>query len=42
MVRNEDHRRLCAALRRLPVEQQTLLELHYWDDLDAAQLAEVF
>jgi RNA polymerase sigma factor (sigma-70 family) len=33
---------LCAALRTLPVEQQTLLELHYWDGLDAAALAEVF
>jgi RNA polymerase sigma-70 factor (ECF subfamily) len=30
------------ALRALPVEQQTLLELHYWEELDAQQLAEVF
>ena len=30
LVRNEDHRRLVAALRTLPIEQQTLLELHYW------------
>ena len=29
------------ALRHLPVEQQVLLELHYWHDLDAAALAEV-
>ena len=29
------------ALRRLPVEQQILLELHYWHDLDAAALAEM-
>ena len=42
LARNEDHRRLCEALRALPVEQQTLLELHYWEDLDAAALAEVF
>lgn len=42
MARNEDHRRLQEALRQLPVEQQTLLELHYWEDLDAAALAEVF
>ena len=42
LARNEDHRRLCAALRTLPVEQQTLLELHYWDGLDATALAEVF
>jgi RNA polymerase sigma factor (sigma-70 family) len=40
--RGEDHRRLCQALRQLPVEQQTLLELHYWEELDAAALAEVF
>ncbi|MEO7731670.1 MAG: sigma-70 family RNA polymerase sigma factor [Kofleriaceae bacterium] len=29
------------ALRQLPVEQQVLLELHYWHDLDAAALAEM-
>jgi RNA polymerase sigma factor (sigma-70 family) len=40
--RGEHHRRVCAALRELPVEQQTLLELHYWEDLDAAALGEVF
>jgi RNA polymerase sigma factor (sigma-70 family) len=42
LVRNEDLRRLCAALRTLPVEQQTLLELHYWEDFDAAALGEIF
>lgn len=42
MAKNEDHRRLQEALRQLSVEQQTLLELHYWEDLDAAALAEVF
>jgi RNA polymerase sigma factor (sigma-70 family) len=31
-----------AALRELPVQQQVLLELHYWHDLPAADLAEVF
>jgi RNA polymerase sigma-70 factor (ECF subfamily) len=31
-----------AALRQLPVEQQLLLEFHYWHDLDAGQLAEMF
>ena len=29
-------------MRTLPVEQQTLLELHYWEGLDAAALAEIF
>jgi RNA polymerase sigma-70 factor (ECF subfamily) len=33
---------LRTALRELPAEQQLLLELHYWHDLDAAALAEVF
>jgi RNA polymerase sigma-70 factor (ECF subfamily) len=34
--------RLREALRQLPAEQQLLLELHYWHDLDAAALSEVF
>lgn len=42
LARSEAHRQLCAALRTLPVEQQTLLELHYWEELDAAALAEIF
>lgn len=33
---------LRAALAKLPAEQQLLLELHYWQDLDANALAEVF
>lgn len=33
---------LRAALRRLPVAQQVLLEFRYWHDLDAAALAEMF
>ena len=40
--RDDRHRRLCAVLCELPLEQQTLLELHYWEDLDAAALGEVF
>ena len=42
MARNQEHKQLIEALRRLPVEQQTLLELHYWEDMEIAQLAEVF
>jgi len=30
------------ALRCLPAAQQTLLECHYWQDLDAAALSEIF
>jgi RNA polymerase sigma factor (sigma-70 family) len=33
---------LRAVLRELPAEQQLLLELHYWHDLDAPALAEIF
>jgi RNA polymerase sigma-70 factor (ECF subfamily) len=42
IARNQEHRQLVEALRALPVEQQTLLELHYWEDMDIAALAEVF
>jgi RNA polymerase sigma factor (sigma-70 family) len=42
LARDQEHRHLLDALRHLPVEQQTLLELHYWENLDAAQLAVVF
>jgi len=41
LARNESHRQLVEALRALPVDQQMLLELHYWDELDAAELAAV-
>ena len=42
MARNQEHRRLIEALQHLPVEQQTLLELHYWEDMQIAELAEIF
>ena len=42
LARNQEHRRLIEALQKLPVDQQTLLELHYWEDMDIAALAEVF
>jgi RNA polymerase sigma factor (sigma-70 family) len=35
-------RQIHEALVRLPLAQQALLECHYWHDLDAAALAEVF
>lgn len=41
-IQREDRGRLLAALRALPVEQQILLEMFYWEDLDRDQLAEVF
>jgi RNA polymerase sigma factor (sigma-70 family) len=42
LARKAEHQRVLAALRQLPVEQQTLLELHYWEDLDVAELSTVF
>src|SRR6185295_12917475 len=37
-----DIERLRLALATLPAEQQLLLELHYWHELDAEALGEVF
>lgn len=42
IARDQAHRRLLDALRTLPVEQQTLLELYYWEELEVAQLAQIF
>lgn len=42
LARDEEHQQLIDALQHLPVEQQTLLELHYWQDVDIADLAEIF
>jgi RNA polymerase sigma factor (sigma-70 family) len=42
LARRQEEARLLAALRQLPLDQQLLLELHYWEDLDAEQLAAVF
>ena len=40
--RARERGRLHEALTRLPAEQQLLLEYHYWHDLDAAALGEIF
>jgi RNA polymerase sigma factor (sigma-70 family) len=42
MARNQEHRALIEALQHLPVEQQTLLELHYWEDMEIAELSKIF
>lgn len=42
IARKEDRARLLDALRELPIDQQMLLELHYWEELERDQLAEVF
>jgi RNA polymerase sigma-70 factor (ECF subfamily) len=41
MIKDADKLRVVEALRRLSVEQQTLLELHYWQELDIEALSEV-
>lgn len=42
MARAHDAEKLRQALKELPAEHQLLLELHYWHELDASALAEVF
>lgn len=42
LARDAERRQLLEVLRTLPVESQTLLELHYWEELDMEALAEVF
>ncbi len=37
----EEQRLLARALRTLPVEHQVALELHYWEGLNAAEIAEI-
>lgn len=40
VVRQEQHL-LLAALRKLPIEMQVALELHYWEELGVAEISEV-
>jgi RNA polymerase sigma-70 factor (ECF subfamily) len=42
MANRQDRAALLAALRNLPLDQQILLEMYYWEELDRDQLAEVF
>lgn len=37
----QEQRLLLEGLRRLPVDYQVVLELHYWEDMSAAELSEV-
>ena len=39
--RSREQRLLLEGLRRLPIAHQIALELYYWEDLDAHQIAEV-
>lgn len=40
-ARREQERLLLAALRRLPLDEQIALELHYWEQLSATEIAAV-
>ncbi len=42
MVEHEKQRMLLEALRSISLDDQMLLELHYWEKLTAPQLAQVF
>ena len=42
LARGEESQLLLEALRRLPVEQQIVVELYYWEDLNAREIAEVY
>jgi RNA polymerase sigma-70 factor (ECF subfamily) len=42
LAKRQDRAALLAALRSLPLDQQILLEMFYWEELDRDQLAEVF
>lgn len=39
VAQQEEHREVVEAMRRLPLDTQTLLELHYWEELDAGEIA---
>lgn len=42
LARNHDRARLLSVLRTLPLDQQLLVEMYYWEGMDRSQLAEVF
>ena len=40
MARRAQERLLAAAIRHIPLDLQIVLELHYWEELTTAQMAE--
>jgi RNA polymerase sigma factor (sigma-70 family) len=42
LAQGERSQQLLLALRRLPVEQQIVVELYYWEDLNAREIAEIY
>jgi RNA polymerase sigma-70 factor (ECF subfamily) len=41
LARDQDQRKLLLALRRIPLDSQVALELHYWEAMTAAEIGEV-
>lgn len=41
LARDQDQHKLLHALRRIPLDSQVALELHYWESLTAAEIGEV-
>lgn len=41
MARRREHRVLLEALRRVPIQHQAALQLHYWDGLKTADIAQI-
>ena len=41
LARDEQQHRLLCALRRIPLDAQVALELHYWEAMTAAEIGEV-
>ena len=41
VAKREEERLLLAALRRIPLELQVILELHYWEEMSSSECAEV-
>jgi RNA polymerase sigma-70 factor (ECF subfamily) len=41
VAHKQHHRLLLAALRQIPLEQQLILELYYWENLPASEIAQV-
>jgi RNA polymerase sigma factor (sigma-70 family) len=41
LARDQDQRKLLIALRRLPLDSQVALELHYWESMTAAEIGDV-
>jgi RNA polymerase sigma factor (sigma-70 family) len=41
VARDQDQQKLLLALRRIPLDSQVVLELHYWEAMTAAEIGEV-